>query len=263
MKSHATIFLALASISFSFGQVIDLSSPEVQAALADLAATGPAGNPLANFWQKRTPAMDHLFREVRNNGTTQKFYIGPEKGSAYEKEDFALGKVFAEDEFLDKVYFRYNAFSDELEIKKTQLKEEEFKALVKNEDIYLISNTGEKYIYREFYAENGEMQRGYLKILSETENASLYKQYAVKYFEGREAQNSMVNPLPSRFTPFPGYFIKTKSGERILELPTKKRKLFKFLEDNVEGFQSKHLNNDDLDFDSEQSILIFFNNNIL
>lgn len=263
MKSQATIFLALTCLSFSFGQVLNTNNSDVQAALAKESTGMFEGSPLNNYFQRRTPAMDQLMREVRNNGTTQKFYIGAEKGSAYEEEDFALGKVFAGDEFLDKVYFRYNAFSDELEIKKTQLEEEKFQALVKNEDIYIVSNNGEKYIYREFYEENGDMQRGYLKILSETENATLYKQYNVKFFEGRAAQNSMVNPIPSRFTPFTGYFLKANSTERILEIPSQKRKLFKFLEENIEGFESNNLKKNDVDLDTEQGILIFFNNNIL
>ncbi|WP_318311985.1 hypothetical protein [Flagellimonas crocea] len=261
MKLQATIFLTLTCVSFSFGQVLNTSDSNVQAALGNGGMV--EGSPLSNYFQRRNPAMDQLMREVRNNGTTQKFYIGPEKGSAYEEEDFVLGKVFTEEEFLDNVYFRYNAFSDELEVKKTQLEEEAYQALIKNEDIYIVSNTGEKYIYRDFYNEDGDLERGYLKILSETDSATLYKQYTVKYFEGKEAQNSMVNPIPSRFTPFTGYYLKTNSTERILELPSKKRKLFKFLEENIGGFDSKNLSKNDLDLDSEQDVLIFFNNIVL
>nr|WP_293293885.1 hypothetical protein [Allomuricauda sp.] len=251
------LILFLSTTCLAFGQVLDTNDASVRAALGNAQVEG---SPLANYFQRRTPAMDQLMRDVKNNGTTQSFYIGAQEGSAYENEKFTNGKVYSKDELLDDVYFRYNAFSDELEVKKTRLEEEDYQALIKSNDIYIISNSGKKYIYNQFFDKKGEVQNGYLILLSAGEKASLYKQYDVKFFEGKEAENSMVNPIPSRFTPFIGYYVQMEGSDKIVKLPTKKNKLFKFLEDNIAGFDAKSFRKKDIDLDTDQGLLILFNN---
>lgn len=254
---HLVLILFLNSTYLVFGQVLDTSDPAVRGALGNAQVEG---SPLANYFQKRTPAMDQLMRDVKNNGTTQSFYIGAQEGSAYENEKFTNGRVYSKDEFLDEVYFRYNAYSDELEVKKTNLEEEDYQALVKSDDIFIISNNGKKYVYNEFFDKKGRKQNGYLIVLSEREKTSLYKQYDVKFFEGKKAENSMVNPIPSRFTPFIGYYVRMEKSDKIVELPSKKNKLFKFLEDNLAGFDANRFRKKDINLDTDQDLLTLFNN---
>ena len=70
----------------------------------------------------------------------------------------------------------------------------------------------------------------------------------------------MVNPIPSRFTPFIGYYVQMEGSDKIVKLPTKKNKLFKFLEDNIAGFDAKSFRKKDIDLDTDQGLLILFNN---
>ena len=119
--------LALLNFAYAHTQVIDASDPEVAAALGNPQVEG---SPLSNAFQRRTPMMDKMFRDVKDDGDYEYYYVGAEVGSAYENETFLAGKVFYKDDMLGTFYYRLNAFSNEIEVKKTLLEEEKHKALV-------------------------------------------------------------------------------------------------------------------------------------
>ncbi len=93
-------------------------------------------DPMANF-HKWTPMMQKLFQQVKNDGETISYYVGAEVGSPYEYEEFKKGKVYYKEEYLGEFYYRYNIFSNEIEVKKTLLEEETHKALIRDANVVL------------------------------------------------------------------------------------------------------------------------------
>ncbi len=196
--------------------------------LAPAPRTGAVENdPMANF-NKWTPMMQKLFQQVKNDGETVSYYVGAEVGSAFETEGFNKGKVFYQEEDLGDFFYRYNIFSSEIEVKKTHLKEEKHKALIRDPNVVLIATNGaKKYRFLPFINEKGEQDEGYLISLYEGDKYTLYKFLEVKFSEAKAAANSMVNPKPSKFTQFTEFYYKHQD-ETIRALSSKKNKFLKY-----------------------------------
>jgi hypothetical protein len=56
-------------------------------------------------------------------------------------------------------------------------------------------------------------------------NYNLYQRYKVNFVEGKEAQNSMVTTIPSRFTSTTKYYLKNLNSNLVSFVPSKRSKL--------------------------------------
>lgn len=233
---RVSYILLLLLCNYSFSQVLNSSNPQVQAALGNAQVEG---NPLANFFQKRTPAMDILFPLIKDDDGIERHYVGAEIGSAYAVEEFQPAKVFYNDQELGDVYYRFNAYNNEIEIKKTELDEEKQLALIKNEEVKIIDGSNEL-LYRTFINQKKKKVEGYLILLSRGDKYTLYKRLYKKFSEAKPAANSMVAPIPSRFSTYTEYYYQKSSESDIKELPQRKSKLLKEL-DQTEGSKVKEL----------------------
>ena len=218
-------FLLYAGILFS--QLIDGPAPMM---------SGVENDPYANF-QKKHPMMDMLYQLMRDDDGIATYYVGAEVGSPYEYEEFKPGKVFYEEEFLGEFYYRLNLFSNEIEVKRTFLEEEKYKALIASEKVSLMA-AGKEYRFLSFQDRKNNRESGYLTELHNGTNYTLYKRIVAKFTEAKPAANSMVNPIPSKFTQFTEYYIQHKSNDEIVELPTKKNKMLKHF-DSAEAKEIK------------------------
>ena len=189
-------------------------------------------DPAANF-QKWTPMMQKLFQQVRDDDGIASYYVGAEVGSPYEHEAFKKGKVYYEEEYLGEFYYRLNIFSNEIEVKRTLLEEENYKALIANEKVSLVASNGKEYRYLTFKDEKNNTETGYITKLLNGSDYKLYKRVVAKYLAAKPAANSMVNPIPSRFTQFTEYYIQNGPSNEIVELPTKKNKMLKLFDSAV------------------------------
>lgn len=234
-------------------QVLDASDPAIAAALGNPAE----GNPLANAFQRRTPAMDFLLLEVRNNTKYTTDFVGAEVGSPYENDEFSEGKIYHGEEYLGRFYYRYNIFSKEIEIKKTKLKEEEYKALLKDENIKLVSSDRE-FCFMEFMTNRGELKKGYLNILSKKGNFTLYQHLITKYSAAEAAANSQVNPKPSRFTTFTEYYFQKDGEEPVQRLASKKKSFLKQLPENIHTKVKSYIKEHNTHLKKEKDLIELF-----
>lgn len=251
MKRH--LLLMVLSLCFIPGssQVLNTSDPQVQAALS-------SGNvemsPLSNYFQRRTPMMDQLFAEVKNDGEYITYYVGAEVGTAYEDENFQKGKVYYKDEYLGDFYYRHNAYNSEVEVKNTLQKEEKQKALIKDEHVVLILASGEKMRFMQITANNGEIEDAYLTQLNEGDKHLLYRRTHVIYSEAIPAANSMVNPKPSKFTHFTEYYLGDDKSNRPSKLPTKKSKFAKAMKAQTGTDITSYLKENKIQLDNEADL---------
>ncbi|NNJ87844.1 MAG: hypothetical protein HKP53_00455 [Eudoraea sp.] len=227
-------------------QLVDAGAPQMGAVEND---------PYANYHQRWNPRMQELFQKVKNDGETVSYYVGAEVGSPFETEEFNKGKVYYKEEDLGEFYYRYNIFSREIEVKKTLFEEEKHKALIRDPNVLLIAlNSAKKYRYLQFSNEKGENDEGYLIVLFSGKSYTVYKFMEAKFTEAKPAANSMVNPIPSKFTQFTDYYFQHKD-EALRAIPSKKKKfLAQFDATKAESFKA-FIKQEKIDLSSEQDLI--------
>ncbi len=153
------------------------------------------------------------------------------KGSPYLASTFEKSDIYVGDQLLGTYYSRYNAYSKEIEIKKTNLEEEQYKALILDEKIRVVF-VNKEIQYTSFIDKKGLKQNDYL--ISKTEGAKyrLYQRLSIRYDEGQEAQNSFVAAVPPKFSQFSEYYLKDLNSNLVSFVPTKKGKLLKLFKNN-------------------------------
>lgn len=254
MKNQAYFIIILLTWVYSHSQVLDTSNPEVQAALGNAQVEG---SPLANFFQKRTPMMDILFPLIKDDDGIERHYVGAEIGSAYLSEDFQPGKVFYNNQELGSVYYRLNAYNNEIELKKTSLIEEKPLALIKNEEVKIVDGTKE-IVYRTLIDDRGKIHEGYLTVLRKGNEYNLYRRLYKKFTEPRPAANSMVAPTPSRFTDYTAYYYQKTDEKEIVEIPLKTNKFLKLFDAETAQNIKKLIKENDLNLDYENDLISIF-----
>ncbi|MEX0291032.1 MAG: hypothetical protein AB3N14_18155 [Flavobacteriaceae bacterium] len=219
MKTKAVLLLLLAvSFNFTYAQVTQSTGQ-----LASKATT--CGDMDALFTLSGKSIHNLMYADVNANASnTSVTNLQSIKGSPYLAETFSKAKVFYDDKLLGTLYARYNAYSKEIEIKRTNLEEEEYKALTKDEKLKVVFANSQMQ-YASFIDGKGKRQNEYLISLSDGSNYSLYQRYMVNYVEGKKAENSMVNDIPSRFTNSVEYYLKDMNTSLVSNIPTKKSKL--------------------------------------
>ena len=251
----SALSLSLCFFITAHAQVLDTGNPAVAAALSNAQVEG---NPLANFFQKRTPMMDQLFQLVKDDDGITRHYVGAEVGSAYENDNFALGNVYYNTEELGRVYYRFNAYNNEIEIKKTLLDEEKQQALIKNAEVKLVTPEKEL-VYREFIDRKGKAAEGYLTLLKTGSKYTLYRRLYVKFTDAKAAANSMVNPTPSRFTQYTEFYFQENDGETIKEMPRAKKNIAKLFSKSKAPKIQDYFKKKKPEADNENDMMNFFN----
>jgi len=245
-----TIFILFFLIATnSFGQVIS--------GAARAAASEAAVDPFANVFQKWTPMMQKLFQQVNNGRDYIEYEIGADVGSPYENEQYLPGQVYYDEEHLGDFYYRYNAYNQEIELKSTLLVEEKQKALVKDAKVKLVTKSG---TIQFLTAKNdkGKIADSYFKQTYMGEEYALYHKLIIKYTEGKPAANSMVNPIPSRFTNYTTYYYKDNASATIQELPQKKGKFLKLFSDKNGEQLKNYMKSKEFDLESKKDLIALF-----
>lgn len=165
------------------------------------------------------------FTKLRNRVTKNALTNRDIKGSAYFNEKFTLSEVdYFGKTLKEKTYLRYNAFSDEIEMGTNAEQKTTEDILLKNNKI--ISRIGsETYKYLPYKPKDGDITKiGYLIVIHENENYSLYLKRTKVYMEATAARTSLERSFPARFIDEVSYYYNYK-GNTLQELRTSKRGL--------------------------------------
>ncbi|MEX0291030.1 MAG: hypothetical protein AB3N14_18145 [Flavobacteriaceae bacterium] len=243
MKRISLLILLITSINFSNGQV------------TGAAPSGEAG--LFGSAQGGTPMLNLVMMDIRNRKNTQSQYIGEVVGSPYLTENFIKSKLFYDEELMGDFYMRYNALNSEIEIKESNLKEEEPKRLLADKRL-TVRYQNKVLRFTTYITKKDETKNGYLSMLVSGDKYKLYHRLAVKYSEGKAAANSMVNPIPSRFAHFVEYYYQKEGVDRIDQLSQKKGKFLKQLDKDIRENVKLFLSENKLDLGKEQDLVKAF-----
>ena len=205
--------------------------------------------------------VNYLLGDIKSGKNKRKVGEGDIQGSAYTSDEFLPGKLYYNDEFESNIYYRYNAYGEEIEIKSVNLPEAPVYGLQRDKSIRVITVDEKSMSFKTFIDKKGLTQNGYLTKLS-SGKYSLYKRSDVKYTQPQKAQNSFVAATPARFSKFTEYYLELEGRKRIDELELKKSKLLKLVDDTDRESLKLYLKENRLSVKNEReliSILGFLN----
>lgn len=171
------------------------------------------------------------------------------KDEAYANSNFVLGKIFQEDKLIkDDVPMRYNAFADEIEIKKNT-SDERFSALIKDPNIFVK-------IFKDIYVfvpyEGSNEKGGYFNVLSDGKTYDLYKKTTAIFREPQKARTNYEKDSPPTFVKTTTYYL-VQDGT-FLEMPSSKSKVLKMMDKKGDEIKS-YIKQNNIDIDKEADMI--------
>ncbi|MEM8927853.1 MAG: hypothetical protein AAGC45_06600 [Bacteroidota bacterium] len=198
--------------------------------------------------------VSYLLGDIKSGNEKRKLAEADIQGSAYTSDSFLPGQLFYNDEFESNVFYRYNAYSEEIEIRNIDRPDAPIYGLQRDKSISIKTPDGKSMSFKTFIDKKGLTQNGYLTLLT-SGKYSLYKRSDVKYTQPQKAQNSFVAATPARFSKFTEYYLEMEGRNRIDELELKKGKLLKLVDDTERESLRIHLKENELKIKNEQDIL--------
>ncbi|WP_350287157.1 hypothetical protein [uncultured Croceitalea sp.] len=175
------------------------------------------------------------------------------QGSPYTFEVFMPTTLYYGDEEMGNLFYRYNAYNEEIEIKKENIESEGVRALGRDKKIVVLNN-GKPMSFKTFIDRTKRTQNGYLTKIYDGKKYSLYKRTDVKFTEGQKAQNSFVKAIPARFSKFTEYYLEIDGMQRIDELELNNRKLVKLVPESGKEALKTYLKENKIKIKDEASI---------
>jgi hypothetical protein len=223
MKTKNLLFtILLFSASIAFAQVIQ-STGDLRAQATN------CGDFDALFTNSGQAINNLLYSDVAISSS--KATISNTKGSPYLTSTFEKSTLYKNNELLGTFYTRYNAYSKELEVKRTNMQEEKYKALIKDENIRAVF-ADKEIRYTTFINEKGKKESDYLIVKANGEKYQLFQRMKIKFSRGKVAENSMINNTPNRFINSSDYYLGDINSEIVSYLPSKKSQLLQLFKEN-------------------------------
>jgi uncharacterized protein with FMN-binding domain len=140
-------------------------------------------------------------------------------GSPYIDDNFSGVRI---SKYKNKVYnARYNAFNGELEVK---IENDRIIALDFNDNVEVtFTLTDKKYRAVDYVKENSTSKKGFLVVLSESQNLTLFKEERIKFFEKVEAASSYQQDKAAKFQREDDLYYIKASDNMIKFLPKRKK----------------------------------------
>lgn len=205
--------------------------------------------------------ISYLLGDIKSGNEKRSIEEGNIQGSAYTTEDFQPGKLYYNEKLESDIYYRYNAYMEEVEIKSLDIPGAPVRGLQRDKAIRIVTPEGNSLSFETFIDKKGLTQNGYLEELSRGKY-TLYKRSDVKYTQPQKAQNSFVKATPARFSKFTEYYLELEGRNRIDELELRKNKLLKLVDEADREKLKAHIKANRLKTRNENdilSLLVFLN----
>ena len=154
-----------------------------------------------------------LYENIKNKIGKKTYSNQKIKGTPYFEKTFKLAEVEYFGELItDKIYIRFNAYNDEMEIASSPLTKSSENILIKNNKVFCIID-GKTYRYLGFKEDNQPPAVGYLKELFKGELFSFYERKFKVYMQATVARTSLERSFPARFVEKKQYYYSVNNGE--------------------------------------------------
>ena len=200
--------------------------------------------------------INDLFEDLKNKVKKQNTKSFKIKGSPYFNDSFELAQIeyFGKD-LNEKIYLRYNALNDEMEMSLNSSSTDSDNVLIKNNKVSCIINN-EKYKYLGFTPENSNPIIGYLSVLYLGNSLTLYERKKKIYMQATKARTSLERPFPARYTDKIEYYFSINNGS-IFEIKLNKKDLFRKLNSYSESIKN-YLSLNKIKIRSKEDLLSLF-----
>jgi len=211
-NTHSFIFIL-------FG--INILTSQTSGQIANYTSSGNAGS-------VATGQLSAILGPIKDASAKLAYNAGNFQGSPYANDNFQSTNLYYGEENIGNIFYRYNAYNEEIEVKENDLEDEAIRALGRDKKIAIMIN-GNPMSFKTFIDKKGVTQNGYL---TEIRNGkyTLYRRTDVKYTEGQKAQNSFIPAIPARFSKFNEFYLEIEGKNRIDQLELNSRKLLKLVE---------------------------------
>jgi len=172
------------------------------------------------------------------------------KGSPYLYETFLPSKVIINDSTTYNAMLRYNAYNDEIEMKK----DEKVTALFKRPYIEAIINNSH-YKILEYKSEADKNKTGYFVALTPLGKHQFYRKDIKVFKEGKKAASTYSKDVPPSFENMVNYYVVLENSTQTRLLKLKKKNLLSLLGDEeLPSFMKK----EKIDLKNEKDLIKLF-----
>jgi hypothetical protein len=145
------------------------------------------------------------------------------EGSPYLSNIFQYAQLYYRNEIQGDIYFRYNAYNEEIEIKQQNIESEPIKALTKDKKIRLMVNN-KPMSFKTFIDKKRNTKNGYLTLLKDGKY-KLYHHLNVTFKDAKKAANSFEKGRPAKFSQNDEYYFENESGKKISQVEFNAKKV--------------------------------------
>lgn len=155
------------------------------------------------------------------------------KGEAYANSNFIPGNIYQGEEVVShNVPLRYNAYADEIEVKKN-MTDEDYGALAKSPDIY-VNMLNDIYVY--VTNERFPDKSGYFNVLLEGDRYSLYKKVVSTFSPRQEPKSTYDRGAPASFNKTTTYYLVDDGS--FYQMPSTRSKIMRMMGDKRKDVQN-------------------------
>jgi hypothetical protein len=172
------------------------------------------------------------------------------EGSMYYVEAFIPGQIYYSGKPFKTVPMRYNAYTDEIEIKRAGQQEAE--ALLKDTKVSCAIN-GNLFVYSEYRSKKGDLENGYLVEHFSGQKYKLYQKKSKAFKEGQQPKTSLHLPTPDKFVDRSGFYVAIGS-ETPQFFPDSRKKLSMVFEDDKIGVLKSFIKKNEIDLSKKEDV---------
>ncbi len=175
------------------------------------------------------------------------------KGSTYFNESFLPGKVVVDNNEARNLMLRYNAYSDEMEVRQGK---DSLVVLLKNSDIECL--LGSEVIACVPFTTTGEdINLGFMTVLHQGEKYKLYVRKTKKLKDGYRPANSLQGSFPDRLVDDIALYGATTDGTA-RPLGRSRRSVLSFFAENEKGQLKTFIKKNNLKMNKESNLIALF-----
>lgn len=216
---------------------------------------GQVGNNTGGYGTQGNVSAISMYSRSMDKDKAKQYFSDEFAGTPYTDNNFQEATLFYNEENQGTVYYRYNAFNEEVEIRKTKSNLENIRGLSTDKAIRIKKEDGKILSFKTFIDKNKNTLNGYLTGLYDGETYDLYKRIKVKFTPAQAAQNSFVKATPNRFSQFTEYYLQKKGVNKIEEITPRNNRLLRMVDSDKKKELKDFLKSNDLNIKNEADLI--------
>jgi len=180
------------------------------------------------------------------------------KGSAYLADYFLPTKLYYDGEFMENIFYRFNAYNQEIEVKlDAAVNLQDVEALGKDKKISILVDN-RKMGFKTFVTADDKTLNGYLITLLDGDKYVLYKREHTVFYPGTVPTSSFVQATPNKFVKHTEYYVQKEGNNRIDEIEPNTKKFLKVLDGQAKNSIKLFIKDNKLNTKDEADLMKIF-----